>query len=166
MINESKVKRFCKEDFSLIENYDKAIADTTQTWHCHHRDEVKILPSGIEVRRSVEELKEMDRYYHCPANELIFLTKEEHNRVHFKGKPLSEELKIKIRESNKGKHHSKETKRKISEANKGRHFKLGKAYSDFANKFKEHYGKTHSDDAKLYDREKHWYYKHGKCRWE
>lgn len=31
MINEKKVKRFCKEDLSKIKNYDLAIADTTQT---------------------------------------------------------------------------------------------------------------------------------------
>lgn len=29
------VKKFCKEDPSMIENYDKAIADKTQTWDCH-----------------------------------------------------------------------------------------------------------------------------------
>jgi hypothetical protein len=29
MINEISAKRFCKDDISLIENYDKAIADKT-----------------------------------------------------------------------------------------------------------------------------------------
>ena len=36
MIN---VKKFCCEDISKIENYAAAIADTTQTWECHHRME-------------------------------------------------------------------------------------------------------------------------------
>ena len=36
MISES-YKKYCCEDPSLIENYDKAIADTTQTWEIHHR---------------------------------------------------------------------------------------------------------------------------------
>ena len=40
MINEYIAKRFCKEDLTKIENYDKAIADTTHTWHCHHRTEI------------------------------------------------------------------------------------------------------------------------------
>lgn len=35
MINEKNAKSFCKDDLSLIENYDLAIADTTQTWICH-----------------------------------------------------------------------------------------------------------------------------------
>ena len=37
MINEKRAKSYCKDDISLIENYDKAIADNTQVWHCHHR---------------------------------------------------------------------------------------------------------------------------------
>ena len=36
MINERYARKFCCEDPSLIENYDLAIADTTQTWICHH----------------------------------------------------------------------------------------------------------------------------------
>ena len=36
MINEG-VKKFCNEDISLIENYNKAISDSNQTWDCHHR---------------------------------------------------------------------------------------------------------------------------------
>lgn len=31
-------KLWCCEDISKIENYDKAIADKTQTWVCHHKD--------------------------------------------------------------------------------------------------------------------------------
>ena len=161
MICEIQAKKYCKEDISKIENYEKAIADKTQTWACHHRDEVKTLPSGIEVKRSIEELIENGRYYHCPANELIFLTQSEHNRLHNVGKHLSEEHKRKLIEANKGKTHSEETKRKIGEASKG------KITSEFGRKFKEHYGKTKVDDVKLYDRERMWYNYHNKtCRWE
>lgn len=28
---------FCRDDLSKIENYDKAMADSAQTWDCHHR---------------------------------------------------------------------------------------------------------------------------------
>lgn len=38
MINEFNVNAFCCEDISKIENYDKAVADKTQTWHCHHKN--------------------------------------------------------------------------------------------------------------------------------
>lgn len=117
----------CKEDLSLIENYDKAMADNTQTWDCHHRDEIKTLPSGITVVRTSKELKEMGRYYKCPANELIFLTEHEHNSLH--GKFKNESRLQAIRESSKkrgcfydwtGKKHTDETKDKIGLALKGK----------------------------------------------
>lgn len=38
--------------------------------------------------------------------------------------------------------------------------------SKFGKKFKEHFGITSTDDHKLYDKEIHWFKKHGKCRWE
>ena len=59
MINEKNAKRFCNEDISLIENYDKAIVDNTQTWHCHHRAE--ILPCGIFY---VEDLQQNNTLPH------------------------------------------------------------------------------------------------------
>lgn len=39
MISEKAVEKICCEDASKIENYDKAVADTTQIWICHHRSE-------------------------------------------------------------------------------------------------------------------------------
>lgn len=56
MIDKRRAKSYCKEDVTKIENYDKAVNDKTQTWHCHHRDEVKVLPSGITVIRSKTDL--------------------------------------------------------------------------------------------------------------
>ena len=32
MINEKQARKYCKEEISKIKNYEKAIADTTQTW--------------------------------------------------------------------------------------------------------------------------------------
>ena len=131
MINEMKANSFCKDELCLIENYDKAIADTTQTWHCHHRDEVKVLPSGIKVVRLAEELIENGRYFHCPANELIFLTPSEHHHIHSKDtnwSAKSDEVKMKISEGVKknptrywkGKKQSPEHLAKLSAARKGR----------------------------------------------
>ena len=118
MINLKNVKKFCKDDFSLIENYDKAIADKTQVWDCHHRR---------ETIYSAKELIEIGEYYNRPACELILLTKSEHTRLHHLGKHHSEETRKKISESKKGennywfgKHHSEETRKKISEAHKGK----------------------------------------------
>ena len=114
MINEKYAKNFCCEDISLIENYDKAIADMTQTWHCHHRGE--ILPCG---RFSVDDLKKFGLYYKRPAAELIFLTHSEHRRLHLKGVPLSEDHKKAISDAKKGVPLSEANKKALSEALKG-----------------------------------------------
>ena len=128
MINEKQAKKYCREDISLIENYDKAVSDTTQFWHCHHRRETIYSRSG---------LIEIGEYYNRPACELIFLTPTEHHRLHnlgkmpsgMNGKHHSEETRKKMSESNKGennpmfgKHHSAETRKKMSEAHKGKHW--------------------------------------------
>ena len=133
MINEKFAYAVCKDDISLIENYDKAIADTSQMYVCHHK--AGILPCG---RFSRDDLKKFNLYWHRPASELIFLTKSEHIRLHLlckhhseetrkkmseaqKGKQLSEDTRKKIAEARKGKHRSAETRKKMSEAHKGKH---------------------------------------------
>ena len=118
MINKEKIKSYCKDDISLIENYDKAVSDTTKMWHCHHRRETIF---------SKSDLIEIGEYYNRPACELIFLTSLEHKRLHNLGKHLSEETRQKLSEAQKGennplfgKHHSAETRKKMSEAQKGK----------------------------------------------
>lgn len=78
MISKQTIKKFCCEDPSLIENYDKAINDTTQIWHCHHKRE------NIYTRK---ELIQRNEYFKRPASELIFLTNSEHMSLHKKGVP-------------------------------------------------------------------------------
>ena len=113
MISES-YKKYCCEDPSLIENYDRAIADTTQTWEIHHRGEV--LPCG---RFSPNDLKKFGLYFNRPAAELIFLTPSAHQRLHKKGVtrgPMSEATKKAIGDALKGHSVSEVTKKSISEA--------------------------------------------------
>ena len=124
MINERKALRYCRDDLSKIENYEKAIADTTKTWDLHHRLELTL---DGEFALSREQLKMHDMYYHRPYYELIFLTHSEHSRLHMKN--MSEEHRRKNSESHKGennpnfgKHFSEEHRRKMSEALKGRTF--------------------------------------------
>ena len=56
MISERQAKRFCKDELFKIENYDKAIADTTHTWDLHHRLELTL---DGEFAHSREELKRL-----------------------------------------------------------------------------------------------------------
>lgn len=129
---------FCCEDLSLVENYDKAVADPTQIWDCHHRLEIQ-----GDKTLSIKDLVAQNLYYNRPANELIFLTRSEHTKLHtigsnnpFYGKKHTEETKQKIKESHKGKHYSpktefkkgekrgamsEKTKNKLREVNKGKH---------------------------------------------
>ena len=112
MISEKRAIKYCKEDISLIENYDKAVSDTTQMWHCHHRR---------ETIYSVKELIDIGEYYNRPACELIFLTPFDHRRLHKHGKHLSEETRKKMSAARKGKNHSVEARKKMSAAHKGKH---------------------------------------------
>ena len=68
---EPNYRCFCRHP-ELIENYEKAIADTTQTWECHHRE---------EEFYSYKELVERGEYYDVPPEALIFLTHKEHCKV-------------------------------------------------------------------------------------
>ena len=122
MINEKTANRYCRDDLSKIQNYDKAIADKTQTWHLHHRLEFTL---DGEPALTAAQLKMHDMYYHRPYYELIFLTPSEHRRLHMKGKYLPDDTKQRISESLKGIKRgpmSEETRRKMSEARKGRTF--------------------------------------------
>lgn len=129
MISEKRAKLYCK-NYTEIENYDKAIADTTEIWACHHR---------MEQVFTKEELKRAGWYYNRKASELIFIRRSEHNcnpELHIgcrgmskamKGKHHSEETKKKMSEAHKGKKHkplTEEHKRDISKAFKGKHWKL------------------------------------------
>lgn len=75
MIDLKRLKRYCKDDFCLIENYDKAINDKDITWHCHHRLET-------DANMTQKELQKNNLYFHRPASELIFLTPNEHFHLH------------------------------------------------------------------------------------
>lgn len=75
MTNEfKKWSKYCSEELSKVENYDKAILNPND--YClHHKN-------GVNTSR--EELIEHDLYFNRPAKELIFLTKSEHTSLHAK----------------------------------------------------------------------------------
>lgn len=148
----------CK-DFELIENYTEAANDKEYRWELHHKDEIRILPSGMVALRSAEYLQENDLYYHRPPDELIFLRADVHKSLHAKYRPIesdiknsiahkgrimSEETKIKLSNWRKGKKLSEETKHKLRIANTGRVIS-----DETRRKLSEiHKGKKLSDEAK------------------
>lgn len=137
---------YCKDEISKIENYDKAMSDNTQIWHCHHRLELTL---NGEFAHSPEDLKKLGMYYNRPYFELIYLPRDEHLRLHYKANPLNDDSKF-----------------KISESRKGRPTHTGIVTSEFGIKFKEHYGITKHEDIKLYNREYAYFKRNNKCKWE
>lgn len=115
MISERYVRRYCSEDLSLIENYDRAAADLENIWDLHHRAE--ILPCG---KFSINDLKTHGLYWRRPAAELVFLPHSEHLKLHMKGRRVSDQTRRKMSDAWKGHSLSEETKRKISSSLKGR----------------------------------------------
>ena len=103
MISIGHARRFCKDDISKIENYDKAISDTSQTWVLHHKLELTL---NGEFAHSRTDLIRFGMYFKRPYFELIFLPKFEHQRLHKSGKnnPMY------------GNHFTSESRRKISDA--------------------------------------------------
>ena len=126
MINERKVRSYCCEDISLIENYDKAIKDD-KMWHCHHLAE--ILPCGVFQKT---DLLNFGLYFNRPAIELVFLPRHEHLSKH--RQCLLTKTKVKISEKAKqrysdktthpmfGKSQTESAKRLISDKKKGSHW--------------------------------------------
>lgn len=110
MIRKS-IERICK-DYTKIENYDKAIADDSQIWDCHHRN---------ECFYTEDELKSLGLYYNCPPCELIFLSRKEHSNWPHKGKNEYYKKLIGRTPWNKDGRLSEETKRKISQTLEGTH---------------------------------------------
>ena len=113
MINK-RINQLCKE-YWLIENYEKAVNDDTQMYECHHR--IEISEDGLHTIYSAKELYEAGLVWNRQPEELIFLTKSDHQKLH--GNTI--EFKEKISETHKGKCHSEETKKKIADARKGKH---------------------------------------------
>ena len=104
MISKRQARRYCYQDISLIENYEKAIADKSHTWDCHHRVE-DIMNCGAK------ELIAQGCYENRPAHDLIFLPHGEHSRLHHAGN-----------KNILGHKHSNKTREKISASLKGRNF--------------------------------------------
>lgn len=105
MISKNIIK-YCK-DYTKIENYKEAIL-SDKVWVCHHRKE-------IDENMSKEELLENNLYYNRPPEELIFLTRAAHAKLHF-SREQTELHKQKRAAKLKGRKVSEITKKKMAEA--------------------------------------------------
>ena len=103
MINLQKVKPVCKS-YQEIPHYEEAVA-STEMWCCHHL---------LGEVHSKEYLIEHGLYYDRPANEFVFVSKIEHNKIHHTGKTRSAETCRRISEGQRGKIISKESSQKTA----------------------------------------------------
>ena len=84
--NRNKYQMFAyvlPEEKEMIENYYEAQKDDFNGWEIHHRLETHTSEGERRlVKLTKKELIALDMYYNRPANELIFLKKEEHSKLH------------------------------------------------------------------------------------
>ena len=107
-------RKICPE-FNKVENYEKALANEFYGWVLHHRRGID--ETGHNIPR--EEMVVQGLYFNRPPEELIFVTRSEHRRLHnsnFKGKPLSDERRKRLSEVLKGRKFTAEHKERIAEA--------------------------------------------------
>ena len=114
MINEARLRKYCCDNISLIENYNEAVNDTTQMWQCHHKLEIKL-------HKTSQELIEMGLYYNRPASELIILTEKNHKSLHYKSGMSNFSTKYGKDHPMYGKHHSEDTKQKMKKPKSEEH---------------------------------------------
>lgn len=114
--------RYCKDDLSLVENYQSAI-NSDKWWDLHHRRELDDSGNLVMTRNQLRKAKLL---YHQPANELIFLERSVHRSIHAKSlkgiRVCSEETRAKIAKKHLGMKASAEIKQKLSAMRKGTKF--------------------------------------------
>lgn len=124
----------------------------------------------LEIVYSSDELVQMNRYNIVPANELIWVRDSTHrsNNVIHVGIKDKEEWKRKISKRLTGIKRTPEQIEVYKSILKsiGHYSNKGITYSEFGDKFKDHYGKSFSEAPKLYQKEYRFYLKHKKCSWE
>lgn len=154
-------RHFCKDDISLIENYEEAVNDKENQWVLHHRLELTL---DGEFAHTAGELERMGMYHNRPYFELIFLKESDHSRLH--NKAMSPERLEKFKKVNIGRKRPDmiEFNRKM---NATRRNKPRKNYGgEFGLKYYNHYGYSSSQNRKQYAKEWAYWKGHGKCRWE
>ena len=86
MVNVRHAEKYCCEDISLIENYNKAVA-SNEKWDVHHK-------LGLWFKK--QWLIDNGFYYDQRSEMLVFIKHDEHRILHHTGKHLSKETKRKM----------------------------------------------------------------------
>ena len=107
-----RMKMYCKDDLSKIENYHEAVNDKENIWHLHHRLELTI---NGEFAHFKEDLIRLNMYYHRPAFELIFLREDEHHKLHGQFHKMTNDGIQAIKDKNTGRKRTEEQKKLISD---------------------------------------------------
>lgn len=136
-LNKKKHPKVFGCNIEEIEGYEDAMLS----------EELYVIHHVLEWKYTADELKSMNRYWDVPADELIFMPKSVHSASKY---------------IHKGKTNS------INSLNrKGRNFGTKSTmHSVFGKLFFEHFGLHQTDNKSLYNRERVYWIRHGKCRWE
>lgn len=110
-----RMKMYCKDDLSKIENYQEAVSDTENKWELHHRLELTL---DGEFAHTQAELIRMNMYYHRPAFELIFMKEDEHHKLHGQFHKMTNDGIQMIKNKNTGRKRTDEQKKLISDKTK------------------------------------------------
>lgn len=136
-LNKKKHPKVFGCNIEDIEGYEEAILS----------DELYVIHHVLEWKYTADELKSMNRYWDVTPDELIFMPKSLHSSSKY---------------IHKGKINS------INSLNrKGRNIGTkATMHSEFGKAFYEHFGQHQTDNKSLYNRERVYWIRHGKYRWE
>lgn len=72
--SDGTLRKVCR-NYEQVENYEKAVSDEEQYYVLHHRRE-------IDELKSAKQLQEEGMYCNVEPEELIFLTRSQHRKLH------------------------------------------------------------------------------------
>lgn len=98
-ISYKNLVKYCK-NYTEIENYELAKKDDFVGWVCHNK--MELIKTGAVVDATRQDLIDLDIYYDRSADELIFLTREEHAKLHNRGRKQSENVREAVSKAQKG----------------------------------------------------------------
>ena len=150
-------RHYCKDDISLIENYEEAVNDDENLWCLHHRLGLTI---NGEFAHTAKELKRLGMYYNRPYFELIFLKFSEHSRIHNEAMESSRLDKFKQVNIGRKRPDMIEFNRKMNAD------KRNKPKGDFGKKYYNHYGYSRVENPSQYAKEWAYWKRNKVCRWE